>query len=379
MANSKFRSQFLESRLEVREVQLQLASEAADLGTWTWEPATGELTLSRRCQALLAVRADEPALLDTLIAHIHPDDQLRVKRALNSALQLKTEFSIEFRVILPGNEARRLSLSGRTHASVAHKNQPALSGVLREARAAHNSTRERLSTRFRSLANQIESLRKVERNALTSRLKSEVSRCLATLKHELTSLSHSTLITPALSSSLNELAAEAEAGLESLRRTIFELQPPGVEEMGFAGALERYATEHAARAGMTVSLSIPPDPIAADHTALLALYAVAQAGIDNVILHANARHMDVSVTATSKELRLRIVDNGNGMQERDLLKAGAFSLLAASEQLAHSGGRLKTIGIPPQGTTLEARVPAHAAARRAPLQLPPAQAVEAEG
>ena len=66
------------------------------------------------------------------------------------------------------------------------------------------------------------------------------------------------------------------------------------------------------------------------------------------------------------------------MLERDLLKTGSFSLLAASEQLARSGGRLKTIGIPPQGTTLEARVPTQPVAHSAPLQPPPAQAVEAE-
>ena len=357
MATSKFRSQFLESRLEVREVQLQLASDAADLGTWTWEPSTGEISCSPRFLSLINARADEPLVMDSLLDRVHPDDVATVKRAMNAALQLKTVFSAAFRVMSPVGSVRNLSLYGRAHPSVLHKNQPALSGVLRESVSEPDAISEKLSSRFRLLAHQIETLRKVEQRTLTSRLNSEVSRSLTRLRHELSTLSRSNLVTPKLSASLNELAGEAEAGLESVRRTIFEMQPPGVEDLGFIGALERYATEHATRAGLKLSLSIPMDPIPAEPGALSALYAVAQAGIDNVVRHAHARNMNVTVTLGQDELRLKIADDGAGISARDLLKPESFSLLAATEQLAKVGGRLKTAGVPSRGTILEARVP----------------------
>ena len=84
MATSKFRSQFLESRLEVREVQLQLASDAADLGTWTWEPSTNEINCSPRFLSLINARADEPLVMDSLLDRVHPDDVAAVLAAVKS-------------------------------------------------------------------------------------------------------------------------------------------------------------------------------------------------------------------------------------------------------------------------------------------------------
>jgi two-component system, NarL family, sensor histidine kinase UhpB len=369
MVESKYRAQFLQSRLDVRDLQLQLAADAADLGVWTWEPSTDEVTSSRRCQALMGVDASENLSLNTFLGRVHTDDHSRVKRALSAALQLKREFSFKFRVLSASGEIRRFNCVGRIHPSLTHKSQVALSCILREIVEGQKMLSDELVKQLRATASHSESLRKVERVELTNRLKSEISTCLASVKDGLNTISGSGNVAPNLSASLSELASKAEAGLESIRHTIFELQPPGVEELGFVGALERMVTDRGARAGLQISLSLPSEAIQGDLSAQLALYAAAESAIDNVIRHADAKRVDVIVTSTVNELRLRMVDDGIGMDEKDLLKEGGFSLIAAIDRLSSLGGSLRAVGVTGRGTTLEAKVPLVAKkSRRPPIE-----------
>jgi signal transduction histidine kinase len=356
MAESKIRSQVLETRLEVRDVQLQLAIEAADLGVWTWEPATGDFSWSKRSQALLAADVDTPADLNSFLSRIHPQDQVRVKRALNSALQMKTGFSVEFRVALADDAVRRISCVGRTHASLLHKTQPAVSGVLRDV-TADAAGAEGLSSQYRTLSRRSESLRVLERNALADRLSSEISPNLSRVSSALGKLSKSQDVSPKVSAALDEIALLASAGLESARAALFEMQPPGVAELGFGGAIERYANEAVAGTALKVSLSLPKGAIRVRADALNALYAAAQTGIDNVVRHARARTLQIAVTLDKNNLCLIITDDGVGMAEEVAIRGGMYGLLSTSERLNDQGGKLRVVGSPTRGTTFEATVP----------------------
>jgi two-component system, NarL family, sensor histidine kinase UhpB len=354
MVNSKFRSQLLETRLEARDSQLELAAEARELGFWTLEPTTGDLAWSRRCQSLLGVAADSAATFEALIAGIHPDDQQRVRRAFSQALQFKREFSVEFRIAADSPSVRRLRCTGRPHGSAVNRQQPALSGLLQAIEEA--PAVPALGSRVGSIVYRMESLRELERATLISRMKSEVSQSLMVMRQRAQALAEQAGTSPLLLQELHALVAEADAGLEAVRCAIFEMRPPGVEELGFAGALERYASEQAAAAGIALSLALPDATIPVGAPTLEALYVVARTGIDNVVRHARARNMQVSVQFDQNELALRIVDDGVGIAEADLMKDCAFSLFASSERLANSGGELRVSGKPGQGTTLEATI-----------------------
>ena len=143
---------------------------------------------------------------------------------------------------------------------------------------------------------------------------------------------------------------------DALRGAIFEMSPPGVAELGFAGALERYASEHAAAAGVELAFDVPALTLPVAMPVLESLYVVARAGIDNVVRHARARHMRVQVKCDAEELSLRIEDDGIGITDADLMKDDACSLFASSERLADSGGELRVSGRPDQGTVLEATI-----------------------
>lgn len=350
MSNSRVRSQLLETRMAMREGQLELATEIANVAFWSLEPSTGEMQASANFGKLLQCGAG-PMRFEALVAAIHPEDQQDVRRAFASALQLRRDFTVEFRVAAGSTAERRLRCVGRPHLSTINPRQPALSGVLQALTEAATVAAPRVG----AAVQRVEALREMERATVVNRMKSEVAQTLVEMKLLIEALAQNAAA-GALRTELNTLAQSAESGLNAVRSAIFEMRPPGVEELGLAGAIERYAMDHAAAAGIELALSMPESPLPLAASAQEALYAVAQAGIDNVVRHARARNMSVCVTVDANEVALRITDDGVGISQADLAKDSALGLFASSERLAESGGDLHVSGKPQQGTTLEASI-----------------------
>ena len=87
MSASAKRIRQLLSWLGDRDRQLQLALDAAELGTWNWDPATNELVWSERCRTLLGLSADEPPTVDNFLRLVHPDDRAAVGQAIETKLR----------------------------------------------------------------------------------------------------------------------------------------------------------------------------------------------------------------------------------------------------------------------------------------------------
>lgn len=82
--------------------QLRLALSAARMGMWDWNLVTGEIKWSPEHALLLGL---EPGTFDgkyeTFDARVHPEDRQGLNKALQQALQTKSIYRHEFRVIWP--------------------------------------------------------------------------------------------------------------------------------------------------------------------------------------------------------------------------------------------------------------------------------------
>ena len=88
-----------QSELRASEERLRLAIESAQLGTWDYDPRTGELELSPRCKELfgmpLNARPDPAAFMEL----VDPEDRKALEKAAMKALDPKGhgEFDAEYR------------------------------------------------------------------------------------------------------------------------------------------------------------------------------------------------------------------------------------------------------------------------------------------
>jgi PAS domain S-box-containing protein len=106
-----------ESELADSEARLRLATEAAEIGTWDYNPVSGELRWDARCRQLFGLSPEAVVTYDdSFIAGLHPDDRERADDAVRQALDPEGSgrYDIEFRTIgIEDGEQRWIAASGR--------------------------------------------------------------------------------------------------------------------------------------------------------------------------------------------------------------------------------------------------------------------------
>jgi PAS domain S-box-containing protein len=90
-----------EAKLRESQERLQLATEAADIGTFDFFPSTGELQFSDRSRELFGIPPDMNVTYETYLAGLHPDDRHIVHETVARVRQPGSSgrFDIEYRTI----------------------------------------------------------------------------------------------------------------------------------------------------------------------------------------------------------------------------------------------------------------------------------------
>ncbi len=102
---------------ESRE-RLKLAVDAAELGTWDFNPLTKELILDDRCKALFGFSSFQEMDLNQYLDVIHPDDRDQLGETTKEALSGTTtngEFEEEFRVIDRNKKQKWIKSKGKVY------------------------------------------------------------------------------------------------------------------------------------------------------------------------------------------------------------------------------------------------------------------------
>jgi two-component system, NarL family, sensor kinase len=156
---------------------------------------------------------------------------------------------------------------------------------------------------------------------------------------------------------LQELKSQSQAAVQDIRRLVYELRPPTLDEYGLAGALREGAVA-ASQNGLRVTVQapdpFPPLPAAVE----VAAYRVAQEAMTNVIRHAGATTCTVRLSLLAGRqppaLRLEVVDDGRGLPPD--LRPGV-GLHSMRERAAELGGSCQIAANPAGGVLLVAEFP----------------------
>jgi len=98
-----------EALLRESEERYQLALSAADVGTWDYDPRTGEITWDSRLRAMSGFDADEPVNYDIFLSLLHPDDRGRVDELVQRSSDPASGggYSTEYRLIRKSDGVER--------------------------------------------------------------------------------------------------------------------------------------------------------------------------------------------------------------------------------------------------------------------------------
>ncbi|PKV79392.1 signal transduction histidine kinase [Nocardia fluminea] len=155
-----------------------------------------------------------------------------------------------------------------------------------------------------------------------------------------------------------ETAAE---DLAETRRLIDELSPAALDGQSLAEALERIC-RRAQSPTLATQLLVEGEPERLPMPVEAALVRIAQSAVANVVQHARAERMRVTLTYDDTDAHLDIVDDGIGI-EPDMLRrprSGAFGLAAMRSRVEQQGGAM-TVESEPGHTAVTVSFPLGAA------------------
>lgn len=161
----------------------------------------------------------------------------------------------------------------------------------------------------------------------------------------------------AIRAAMDEAAQHLSGEIESLRSLIAELRPPALDQLGLAPALSSLVQRTADGNGLDVRADIEQvggDDLSPDLQTTV--YRIVQEALTNVVKHAQARTVSVSVTTDDAEIQIGVLDDGVGFATTDVHDTG-FGLTGMRERVELAGGELTIAAGPQGGTRVEARLP----------------------
>ncbi|MER3479520.1 MAG: hypothetical protein C4327_03290 [Meiothermus sp.] len=108
----------LETQRQSLQVQISLAVEAAGIGLWEWDLASGKQRWSDEQTRLLGLEVGSAALEithRTFLRAVHPADRGRLRAKVRQVLEKGDLYDDEFRVVLPDGQERWLAVRGRVY------------------------------------------------------------------------------------------------------------------------------------------------------------------------------------------------------------------------------------------------------------------------
>jgi signal transduction histidine kinase len=151
-----------------------------------------------------------------------------------------------------------------------------------------------------------------------------------------------------------ELRDELRSAISDIRRLVYDLRPPALDDLGLMTALRRLAERYSAEAeGLRVQVETPEDLPPLPAAVEVAIYRIVQEALTNVVRHADAKTCIVRL-AVEDRLMLEVMDDGAGISGDHVAGVGLLSMRERAEEL---GGGCNIEPVPEGGTRVLVRLP----------------------
>lgn len=231
---------------------------------------------------------------------------------------------------------------------------------------ALNRTRRELSEKIdllRELTEHMDSVREEEKLAISREIHDVIGQALTAVHLDLSEVAEKAEDEGLVAGIRGAMDLLLEI-LDNSRNLAKDLRPDMLDLLGLGPTLEYYLAQAAKRVGMGSELRFEVPEERLDPNVSLAAYRLIQEAVTNVVRHAEASGIRVSLEVSGDKLLIAVEDDGRGIRDEEARHPQSWGLVGMRERLLGLGGILEIRGVPGEGTTVRMMIPL----RRGPPQ-----------
>jgi two-component system sensor histidine kinase UhpB len=211
---------------------------------------------------------------------------------------------------------------------------------------------------MRILSGRLVTAQEEERKHIARELHDEIGQILTVVKINLESL-HEPALQASATASVAACVRNVDRAIQQARTLAHDLRPAILDDLGLPAAL-RWFVDQIPEGRPTAHLSLDgsEDETISPEVGTTA-FRIAQEAVTNVLRHASARNVWVSLAARPSNLELSVRDDGLGFDlvQRRRTPATSFGLSSMEERVRLVGGQFEIRTAPGTGTEVRARFP----------------------
>ncbi len=198
--------------------------------------------------------------------------------------------------------------------------------------------------KLQSLASELSLVEERERRSIATDLHDQIGQTLSVIKMRCYAL-RDDLDTPDLIQQIDEVKELVKQTIQDTRTLTFELSPPVLYELGLVAAIDWLAEQFQIKHNMKCKVESDNKPKPLSQDIEIVLFRSVRELLVNIVKHAQAGKVKITIRVNKKNLRLRVTDDGIGFTQETranrAYKDHQFGLFNITERIRHLGGQLE--------------------------------------
>jgi signal transduction histidine kinase len=217
---------------------------------------------------------------------------------------------------------------------------------------------EQRTAELSELSTHLQSLAEQEKSALSRELHDELGGLLVAARMDVSWIEERLgTQEPEVQAHFRRVHEALQSGVDVKRRVVENLRPSLLDNLGLFPALRSQIAESCARAGLKCIERFAQEELRLTPEASITVFRIVQEALTNIVKHARARTVEVSIEQVAPWLVLRIRDDGVGLPLERLRALRAHGLAAMRQRAAGLGGQWQVRRPLSGGTEIEVRLP----------------------
>ena len=379
-----------EEALSTSRMQLSEAMDLASIVYWQLDLATDTFIFNDPFYAFYGTTAEKEggylmSRAEYARRFVHPDDvdlfdQASEKRLVHKGSDFFNE--TEHRIIRRDGQMRHVlariranidpsgritrcfganqDITGRKQAQERFEQER----LFKEAQIRREKALEQSREELRNLSEHLQRVRERERTRIARQVHDELGQFLSVLKIDLTCLGQGLDADQGeVLDQIQGIANRIDTAVHTVRKICSELRPSILDDFGLPVAIEWHAEDFQKRTGVRFITRIDPAIPAVEKRLALVFFRIFQETVTNVLLHAQATTVKVSLRKDAGNLVLKVADNGKGISKKELSSPDSFGIIGMRERVRFWNGQLLFSSARNKGTSMTVSIPLAASGR----------------